>query len=105
MIKNNPNHPRLRFLPDWLIEIQQEVYKHHAHLVEKYNLAALSYDECLGALALEVNIIVDDTMNEKQMETFSRAIMERLVARRSGAKILVVQDASGIISDHLKKLH
>jgi len=78
-------------LPPWLLELQKEVLHHHKHLIEKYDLVNADYTVVLGALAAEVNIVVDGMFDAREQSELAKMILTRLQNRRS---IIITPDPS-----------
>ena len=81
--------------PRWVINLQQEVYRHHPELIKKLKLESKQLPELLGILAAEVDIQVDGYYTPGEMEVMGDLILAKLRSRRQASKIILPPGTTG----------
>lgn len=81
----------VHMLPDYVIELQQEVFRHHRELIAKHEMERKEWPDVIASLAYEVNIVIDEVLDESGQRALCKAIMQRLVSRRHSG-IIIVQE-------------
>lgn len=97
---NRPDHPRLAFMPESVIQLSIEVQKYHPHLfLNHIALRNAGMVEMLSILASEVKIVVDGMFDDKGVDALAEMIRNRLVARRT----VNVQNQTLILPPNMKR--